>query len=263
MVSRYAQLLARAGSKPKALEQFRRAMALAVAETAEAIRLVAEEVLATFTAEEAIAEFSGAPPLPHGRGSDGWILVRAFTAAKRYDEAAARLESMIPAAVGGREQAALFHELGDVHQDAEHADRAIGAYEEALKLDAENWVTLNNVAYLLSDKRGENKAALPYAQRAVALADNAFTLDTLGWIYAGLGQYALAVAELSRAVRLDPDYALPYYHLGEAYRRNAQFSEAADILKTGRDVADNAKDPALVGLIEAALEKSGRRDAAP
>ena len=113
------------------------------------------------------------------------------------------------------------------------------------------------------DKRGENKAALPYAQRAVALADNAFTLDTLGWIYVGLQQYTLAVAELSRAVRLDPDYALPYYHLGEAYRRNGQFAEAADILKNGRDVANNANDAALVALIDVATEKSGRRDAAP
>jgi tetratricopeptide (TPR) repeat protein len=115
---------------------------------------------------------------------------------------------------------------------------------------------------LLSDKRGENQAALPYAKRAVALKDNAFTLDTLGWIYVGLGQFPLAVAELSRAIRLDPDYALPYYHLGEAYRRNAQFDEASDILKNGRVVADNAKDAAMVGLIESALEKTSGRDSA-
>ncbi len=263
LVSRFAQLLARAGNKPKAVDQFRRAMGLAVAETSEAIRAVAADALAAFTADDAIALFGAAPPEATVRRANERILIRAFTAAQRYDEAAARLESMIPSAADPRERAGLQHELGDVHQLADHADQAVHAYQEALKDDPDNWITQNNIAYLLSDKRGENKAALPYAQRAVALADNAFTLDTLGWIYVGLQQYTLAVAELSRAVRLDPDYALPYYHLGEAYRRNGQFTEAADILKNGRDVANNANDAALVALIDAATEKSGRRDAAP
>src|SRR3990172_12364871 len=98
-------------------------------------------------------------------------------------------------------------------------------------------VTLNNFAYVLSDNKGENERALPHAQRAAAIADNAFTLDTLGWIYVGLRQYPLAIAELSRAIRLDPDYAWAYYHLGEAHRRAGQFSEAADALSTARDVA--------------------------
>jgi tetratricopeptide (TPR) repeat protein len=263
LVSRFAQLLARAGSKTKAVDQFRRAMGLAVAETSEAIRAVADDALAAFTADDAIALFGTAPQdATIGRANER-ILIRAFTAAKRYDEAASRLESMIPSAADPRERAGLQHELGDVHQIADHADQAVHAYQEALKDDPDNWITQNNIAYLLSDKRGENKAALPYAQRAVALADNAFTLDTLGWIYVGLQQYTLAVAELSRAVRLDPDYALPYYHLGEAYRRNGQFTEAADILKNGRDVANNANDAALVALIDVATEKSGRRDAAP
>ncbi|MEK7757495.1 MAG: tetratricopeptide repeat protein, partial [Planctomycetota bacterium] len=222
LVSRYAQLLAKAGNKTKAVEQFRQAMALAVADvssttleswsegSAEAIRVVADEVMATFTVDDAIGVFAGAPPEgPVGRASER-ILIRAYTAAKRYDDAAARLDGLIQTAVDSRERADLLHELGDVHQVADRADQAIRAYEEARKYDADNWITQNNLAYLLSDKRGENQAALPYAQRAVALKDNAFTLDTLGWIYVGLEQYPLAIAELSRAIRLDPDYALPY-----------------------------------------------------
>jgi len=275
MVSRYAHLLAKVGNKTKAVEQFRRAMALALAESVnsspqdsrvlgltEAIRVVADEVTATFTAEEAVEEFSGdMPEGPVGRANER-ILIRAYTTAKRYDDAAARLNALIQSAADSRERGDLFHELGDLHQVADQVDPAVRAYEEARKLDGDNWITQNNLAYLLSDKRGENQAALPYAQRAVALKDNAFTLDTLGWIYVGLGQYPSAVAELSRAIRLDPDYALPYYHLGEAYRRSAQFEEASDILKNGRGVADNSKDAVVIGLIDAALDKTSRRDAA-
>ncbi|MGH6830239.1 MAG: tetratricopeptide repeat protein [Methylocella sp.] len=240
---------------------------MAVADTSAAIRVVADEVMATFIADEAIEVFAAdAPALvassdpgapgpegPVGRANER-ILIRAYVTAKRFDDATARLDLLIQTAIEPRERADLLHELGDVNQVADQVDRAIRAYEEARKYDADNWITQNNIAYLLSDKRGENQAALPYAQRAVALKDNAFTLDTLGWIYVGLGRYDLAVAELSRAIRLDPDYALPYYHLGEAYRRSAQFSEAADILKNGRVVADNSKDAAMVELIDAALE---------
>ncbi|MEK7730334.1 MAG: tetratricopeptide repeat protein, partial [Planctomycetota bacterium] len=75
LVSRYAQLLAKAGNKTKAVEQFRQAMALAVADvsstsatmprderSAEAIRAVADEVLATFTVDEAIGLFAADAP---------------------------------------------------------------------------------------------------------------------------------------------------------------------------------------------------------
>jgi len=275
LTSRYAQLLAIVGNKQKAVEQFRQAMALAVTASVnsspqdsrvsvstEAIRAVADDVLATFTAEEAIGIFAAnAPDGALGRANER-ILIRAYTAAKRHDDAAARLEALVQTAADPHERAELLQELGDVHQVSDQPNRAIHAYEEARKYDADNWITQNNLAYLLSEKRGDNQSALPYAKRAVALKDNAFTLDTLGWIYAGLEQYPLAIAELSRAIQLDPDYSLLYYHLGEAYRRNAQFSEAADVLKNGRVLADNAKDAALVGEIDAALEKSSRRDAA-
>jgi len=182
---------------------------------------------------------------------------------KQTQAAVTHIDKLIQSAESDRERAALLHEKGDIHQVAGQMDRALGAYEEALKYDAENWVTLNNVAYLLSDKRGENKLALPYAKKAAAMADNPYTLDTLGWIYAGLGDYGLAVAELSRAIRLNPDYALSYYHLGETYRRGGRFDEATDILSSGRHVAESGGDSEVVASIDASLDKTRRRQNAP
>jgi tetratricopeptide (TPR) repeat protein len=175
----------------------------------------------------------------------------------------ARLDALLSSASDDPARAGLLHEKGDLYQLAGHTDRAIESYQEALNYDPTNWVTLNNIAYLLSDIRGANEAALPFATKAVALEDNAFTLDTLGWIYVGLGRFPLAVAELSRAVRVNPDYALSYYHLGEAYRRNAQFTEAVDILKDGQELSKTLKDEALTTLIDASLARTAKRDAAP
>jgi tetratricopeptide (TPR) repeat protein len=170
------------------------------------------------------------------------------------------LERLIDTCTEDAERAALLHELGETRQIAGDAPRARRAYEEALKYDPDNWITLNNLAYLLSDQLGENKLARPYAERAVAIADTQDTLDTLGWIYVGLGEFPAAIAELSRAVRLDPGSALSYYHLGEAYRRNGQFAEAGEVLKSGGDLARTAEDSQLAARIEASLERVERSD---
>jgi tetratricopeptide (TPR) repeat protein len=88
-------------------------------------------------------------------------------------------------------------------------------------------------------------------------------LDTLGWIYVGLKEYSLAIAELGRAVRLRPDQALTYYHLGEAYRRNQQFDQAAEMLETGRRMAVNTDDKKLLADIDTSMQKNLRRESTP
>jgi tetratricopeptide (TPR) repeat protein len=101
------------------------------------------------------------------------------------------------------------------------------------------------------------------AKQAVARSENEAALDTLGWIYVGLGHYPEAVAELSRAIRLKPDYALPYYHLGEAYRRSSQFEEATSILTDGKALAEAGKDAVLLSLMSASRAKIEQRDPKP
>ncbi|MCH7994246.1 MAG: MFS transporter [Planctomycetes bacterium] len=96
--------------------------------------------------------------------------------------------------------------------------------------------------------------------RAVAISGNASTLDTLGWIYVGRREYTIAIAELSRSIRLNPTDPVAYYHLGEAYRRNRQFIEASDVLNRGRAAVDGDGLEEVVKLIDVAIEKTGRQD---
>jgi hypothetical protein len=48
--------------------------------------------------------------------------------------------------------------------------------------------------------------------------------------------------------------------LGEAFRRNRQFIEAADVLRRAKAAADERDDETLFLQIERALEKVARRD---
>jgi len=173
------------------------------------------------------------------------------------------LDRLIQSATNDAERAALLQEKGEVHHLTGDFAAARTAYEDSLRYDPNNWVTLNNLAYLLSDKLGENKAALAYAQKAVASVENPEALDTLGWIYVGLGEYSAAIAELGRAVRLDPNSPLLHYHLGEAYRRNGQMAEASDVLQGARNLARAADSAEQAELIERSIQRLQAGDTKP
>lgn len=257
--SRYGMMLMRVGQKARAVEQFRQSMALAVAENSEATRIIPADLRRALPEangiEEAITLFEANPPTGVlGRANDR-ILVRLYRRADRIPDATAKLRSLIQSALDDQEKAALWQELGEVQHVAGDFAASRAAYEESLRFDPDNWVTLNNLAYLLSDRLQENRLALPYAQRAVANIESSPVLDTLGWIYVGLGDHAQAIAELSRAVRLDPNATVSLYHLGEAYRRSGQFSQATDVLQTGRTLARNNNEPTLLEQIDDSLKK--------
>ena len=62
---------------------------------------------------------------------------------------------------------------------------------------------------------------------------------------------------------LDPNAALVHYHLGEAYRRNVQMSEAVDVLQGARNLARSAENSAQVELIERSLQRAQAGDSKP
>jgi cellulose synthase operon protein C len=262
ILAKFARLLAGSGQSAKAIELFRRAMAIAMATSGQHVHALMNHVLGSFTAVDAIEQFEKTECPPELTRANERVLARLFAAAGRSDHAMSKLDSLIQSATNDRDKASLWYEKGEVSQVAGDHQKALAAYEESLRYDPNNWYTLNNIAYLFSEKHGQHETALSYAKKAVAKADNPYTLDTLGWILVHMEQHDAAVAELSRAIRLDSDYALSYYHLGEAYRRMGRFDEAVQVLETGLLLAKSQKQTELVGLMEAALAKARTRDAA-
>jgi len=86
---------------------------------------------------------------------------------------------------------------------------------------------LNFYAYLLA----QMKVDLPRAESMVRAAlakdpDNAYYLDSLGWIYYQMGEYSVAVTELERATNHVHDDPTILEHLGDAYKALERFDEA-------------------------------------
>ena len=267
LLSQYARLLAGAGRKAEAVAAFREALTLAGGESVHAVGAVVNAVRAAFPTEPALREviglFETGPPGGGLARANERILAGLYRVVGRDDEAAIKLQRLQRTASTDLERGNLLMSQAELYQLSGDPERAVAAYDQVLQYAPDNWMVLNNIAYLYSDELGKYELALPYARRAVTIADTPATLDTLGWIYVGLGEYSSAIAELSKSVRLDPGAALTYFHLGEAYRRNRQFIEAADVLRRGREATQLADDRTLLVSINDALERVNRRDSTP
>ena len=110
---------------------------------------------------------------------------------------------------------------------AEHrVDEAVEWLEQVLDEYPDDPGALNDLGYLWADENQHLGRAHKMIERAVsAEPENAAYRDSLGWVLYRRGQYEQAIAELSKAVELDPDPVV-LEHLGDAYSKTSQFDQA-------------------------------------
>ncbi len=112
-------------------------------------------------------------------------------------------------------------------------EKAVALYEQALAINEDNTVALNNLAYVLSERMGRPREALKYAQRAAELMpDSVGVFDTLGWCLTLNGEYEAAVGVLSKVPARQRIMPL-CYHLAETYRRMSQKDSARQVAEEG------------------------------
>ena len=92
------------------------------------------------------------------------------------------------------------------------------AYESALRIEAENPLALNNLAYIIAESRGGDlDQALTFAQRAnQKLPQMAEIADTLGWIYLKKNLPDNAMEIFRTNVSRAPKNSTYHYHLAMA-----------------------------------------------
>ena len=107
------------------------------------------------------------------------------------------------------------------------------AYEQAIKLDPQNGMALNNLAFLMADAGfGDLDTALTYAQRAKqALPNLTEVSDTLGWIYLKKNMSDNAMDVFQTLVTQKPDNPTYRFHLGMAYAQKGDKPKALQELQ--------------------------------
>lgn len=112
----------------------------------------------------------------------------------------------------------VLAQLALVYETLKHYDEADSLYEEALRLNPSNDLVLNNYGYSLAERNIHLERALEMSKKAVtAQPGNGSYLDTMGWIYFRLGQYADAEKYVKEAIAKGEANAVVYEHLGDIY----------------------------------------------
>ena len=95
----------------------------------------------------------------------------------------------------------FYAHLGDIYLKFENKDSAFISYDEAIKLNPNNIIALNNYAYYLSiEKTDLQKAERMSAKTIEKEPKNSTYLDTYAWIFYQQGNYSLAKFYIERAI---------------------------------------------------------------
>jgi len=106
-------------------------------------------------------------------------------------------------------------------------------YEQLLKMQPNNVVVLNNLAYMMAESGTELDQALTLAQRAKqAMPEEINVADTLGWIYIKKNLSDNAIDIYRDLVRRQPERSTFHYHLGMALYQKGDRTQAKQSLLT-------------------------------
>jgi Flp pilus assembly protein TadD len=123
--------------------------------------------------------------------------------------------------------------LGLILETTGPADQAKAIYEQILKLDPNQPIALNNLAYRKAEEGTDLDSALAMAQRARQAAPDAASMaDTVGWIYIKKNQSAEAERIFKDLVIKEPANYQFHYHYGMALSQKGDKTSAKRELQT-------------------------------
>ncbi|MEO8597007.1 MAG: tetratricopeptide repeat protein [Candidatus Solibacter sp.] len=130
------------------------------------------------------------------------------------------------------ENVVVLSTLGLVLDGAQRRPEAKQVYEATLKLDPNNAVVLNNLAFLMAESGGDLDEALTKAQRAKQLLPTLPEIsDTLGWIYLKKNLADNAIDIFKDLVAKQPSHSTYHFHLGMAYQQKGDKTKALEQLR--------------------------------
>lgn len=144
-----------------------------------------------------------------------------------HEEAIGVLERAASAPANREFRSAVYGTLGDAFSSLDRWEEADQAYERALRMNADNDVVLNNFAYYLSQREMDLDRAKEMAEQALEKEpENAAYLDTYGWIFYKLGDYAKARQYIEKSIDTGNASATVYEHLGDVHSAKGNEAEA-------------------------------------
>jgi len=153
----------------------------------------------------------------------------AYLAESNNAEAVDKLEKASRLPARRPLKSAIYNALGDAHAGLEQWEEAFSTYEQALELDPDNDLVLNNYAYFLSLQEKELDKAQTMALKANELSpNNASYLDTVGWVYYQKGEYQKAEKFIRASLNTGEASAEVMEHMGDVLDKLGKAEEARE-----------------------------------
>ena len=153
----------------------------------------------------------------------------AYLAESENAEAVDKLEQASRLPARRQLKSAIYNALGDAHAGLEQWDEAFNTYEQALKINPDNDLVLNNYAYFLSLQEKELDKAEKMALKANEISpNNASYLDTVGWVYYQKGDYEKAEEYIRASLDTGEASAEVMEHMGDVLDKLGKAEEARE-----------------------------------
>ncbi len=160
------------------------------------------------------------------------------TALQVCETAVAYINELSPKKVASQ----LYSIIGDVRHERGEMNESFQAYEEALKLDADNVSVLNNYAYFLAISDGDLDKAEGMISRALEITpDDPMMLDTYAWVLFKQGNYVFAKIHINKALSLykNPSSEI-LEHAGDIYYKCGDHDQAVEFWKQAEELGEGS-----------------------
>ena len=187
------------------------------------------------------------------KAAEPWLLIGSLEFAEQRGQAA--VEAFENSLKIKPDSVAAYRGLGQAYAFLDQNDRAEESYRRALKIDGNDVVSLNDLAWLLVEVRKKPDEALPLALKAERLDPLSVSAsDTLGWIHYRRQSYAEAEKLLTRAVERAPANGMARFHLGMVYARLGRKADAMSELRRAATLDPKLADRENINQLIKALE---------
>jgi Tfp pilus assembly protein PilF len=183
------------------------------------------------------------------------LFLKAEVREARGDRAAAR-QALEDAVARDESIPDAWRTLGIWYDTSKEVAKAITAYRKATATEPKDWISLNNLAYLIAVSENKPADALGLAEQALQLSGGSLIVaDTVGWIKHLLGDDAGAIKLIAPAAKGLRDSADVQLHAAVVFAAMGRNDDATAALK-----AAEAADPAVKNRPEyrEAQQKIGR-----
>jgi tetratricopeptide (TPR) repeat protein len=148
--------------------------------------------------------------------------------------------------------------LGSVQDKIGKKQDTITIMKRVLALNDSHAQALNYLAYTYAELGQELTEAENLAKRALNLKPNdAYIIDTLGWVYFKQGKHKEAIEYLEKAHNLNPNEAIIAEHLGDVYFKVQLYTKAQEMYeraaKVERDEINQRKIESKIMQIKKAI----------